>query len=377
MEEAKALLKIIKAFLEEREIIVEEAIDEERLYELARKHGMSNFLMDWSKSCCHSEKIKQLVLEDYHRQIIKDTNQNVELTKILDVFEQNGIRTLVVKGVVMKENYPQNYMRPMCDMDILTDEKDFKLASQLMDKLGYQKFYNYEKHLIFTKQPFFMIELHRKLMTKRDVGYEYFDDVWAKCCNYKNYSNIFQLEMEEAYIFCILHLRIHFQFTGISLRDIVDVYLYDKTYRDCLEIEKMNEVFEKLGVLEFEKNIREIAYHLFEEEKIEAFSDVEQFILQGPSMKNNVNYHIGEKKGKGAYLARLFFPEFSVMKEKYPILKKIPFLLPLTWIARIVKDIFSKEATVKTRINMIKMIQDADFVEVEKIKNIYEKLGIH
>lgn len=104
---------------------------------------------------------------------------------------------------------------------------------------------------------------------------------------------------------------------------------------------------------------------------------MEQFILQGPSMKNNVNYHIGEKKGKGAYLARLFFPEFSVMKEKYPILKKIPFLLPLTWIARIVKDIFSKEATVKTRINMIKMIQDADFVEVEKIKNIYEKLGIH
>lgn len=88
MEEAKALLKIIKAFLEEREIVLEGTIDEEKLYELARKHGMSHFLMDWSRSNCQSEKIKQLILEDYNRQIIKDTNQNVELERIFEHFEE-------------------------------------------------------------------------------------------------------------------------------------------------------------------------------------------------------------------------------------------------------------------------------------------------
>lgn len=376
MEEAKALLKIIKAFLEEREIVLEGTIDEEKLYEVARKHGMSHFLMDWSRSNCQSEKIKQLILEDYNRQIIKDTNQNVELERIFEHFEEAGIETLLVKGATTKEAYPQDYMRSMHDMDMMIHERDFKKASKMMKSLGFDEFYDHEKHLVFTKKPWIIVEMHRKLIPGGEVSHEYFNDIWSLCEPYQNYKNVVRMSLEDSYVFAVIHLIRHFKFTGIEIRDVLDIYLLNEKYQKVYQWDRINEKLEEFGAKEFEENIRRIAYDWFGDEEIEAFSAEEQFILEGASVRNNVNYHIGERQGKGAYLVRLFFPEFKVMKEKYPVLKRVPILLPVTWVARIVKDIFSRETTVKNRMDTIKMIQEADLEETKKIQEIYQKLGI-
>lgn len=376
MKEARALLKIIKAFMEEREVVLEEEIDEEKLYQLARRHGMSNFLMDWSKCNCHLEKIKQLILEDYNRQIIKDTNQNVELERIFEHFEEAGIETLLVKGATTKEAYPQDYMRSMHDMDMMIHERDFKKASKMMKSLGFEEFYDHEKHLVFTKKPWIIVEMHRKLIPGGEVSHEYFNDIWSLCEPYQNYKNVVRMSLEDSYVFAVIHLIRHFKFTGIEIRDVLDIYLLNEKYQKVYQWDRINEKLEEFGAKEFEENIRRIAYDWFGDEEIEAFSAEEQFILEGASVRNNVNYHIGERQGKGAYLVRLFFPEFKVMKEKYPVLKRVPILLPVTWVARIVKDIFSRETTVKNRMDTIKMIQEADLEETKKIQEIYQKLGI-
>ena len=127
---------------------------------------------------------------------------------------------------------------------------------------------------------------------------------------------------------------------------------------------------------QFEKNIKRIAYQWFGEEKIEDFDEVEKFILKGVSVNNNVNYHLGQRNGKLSYALGLFFPEFKVMKEKYPILQKVPVLLPVSWIMRILKDVFSKETTVKMRLDTIKLIQETNQENVEDIQKVYKKLGI-
>lgn len=376
MEEEKALLEMIKCFLENRKYASDQCLDEEKLYRLARKHRVCNFLVNWAKQKCQSEKVKNAILADYNEQIVRDTNENFELEKVLDQLEKSGIKTLVFKGVIMKGLYPQNYMRKMCDLDMMVQEEKFKEVSKIIMKLGYEKFYNHEKHLIFVKKPFVMLEIHRKLMVKKDVGYEFFKTVWDKCCPYQNYKNIVQLTLEEAYLYCILHLMLHFKFTGIQIRDVLDVYLYQEKYKNVFDYEKLNNMFEKLQITQFEKNIKRIAYQWFGEEKIEDFDEVEKFILKGVSVNNNVNYHLGQRNGKLSYALRLFFPEFKVMKEKYPILQKVPVLLPVSWIMRILKDVFSKETTVKMRLDTIKLIQETNQENVEDIQKVYKKLGI-
>lgn len=376
MNEAKVLLEIIQCFIENRECIISQEVDEEKLYQLAVKHKMSNFLLEWSKKYVNSDKIKQRILSDYNMQIIKDTNENVELEQILNEFEKADIKTLIVKGVIMKEVYPQSYIRQMCDIDIMIQEENFKKASKIMKALGYEEFYDHEKHLVFQKMPFIIVEMHRKLIPGADISHEYFNEIWPFCIPYQNYENIVRMALEDSYVFCIVHLIRHFKYAGIEIRDVLDVYLFYEKYKEVFKFDEINEKLKKFKAEKFEKNIRTIAYRWFGSEKIEDFDDVEKFILNGASIDNQIDYEVGQNHGKSKYTLRLIFPKSKIMKEKYPILKKAPILLPVTWIARIFKDIFSKETTIKERLKTMKLIQKAKQENVENIQEIYQKLGI-
>lgn len=184
------------------------------------------------------------------------------------------------------------------------------------------------------------------------------------------------MTIENAYIFYITHLIRHFKSFGIQIRDILDIYLYYEKFKNEFDYEKLNSKLSEFGIEKFEQNIRNIAYKWFGSEEDFEFNEVEKFILNGSSLKNQVNFGVDDKKGKSKYMRQLLFPEYKIMKEKYPILKKTPILLPATWVVRLLKDICSKEITVKQRIDTIKLIQEAKDEDVEYIHKIYEKLGI-
>lgn len=376
MNEAKELLRIIKNFIEDANCEINENMDEKALYHLAKMHKVSNFLICWAEESCQSEEIKGKIQQDFNHQIIKDTNENIELEHILNNFEEAGIDTLVVKGVTMKEVYPQDYMRQMCDMDLMIHQKDFKKASKIMKHLGFEEFYDHEKHLVFSKNSLILVEMHRKLIPGGDVSHEYFNAIWPLCIPYKNYDKVFRMNLEDTYLFCMIHLIRHFKYAGIEIRDVLDVYLFWEKYKNDFCFEKLNRKLEEFGAKRFEENIRKIAYKWFGDTQVNDFDEVEAFILKGASIENNVHYAVGEKKGKVNYLFRLLFPEFKVMKEKYPVLKKVPILLPVTWGVRLLKDVFSQETTVKARMEQIKLIQEVKQEDVEEIQDIYEKLGI-
>ena len=75
MRETKALLEIIRSFLEQREAVLEGTIDEPKLYQLAKKHRVSHFLMNWARKDCESGEIKSQIEEDFNYQILRDTNE--------------------------------------------------------------------------------------------------------------------------------------------------------------------------------------------------------------------------------------------------------------------------------------------------------------
>ncbi len=309
MNENRVLLEIVRSFIrEEKKPIFDKNVNEEPLYKLARRHMLSNFLIDWAKENCQNEIIKARIQADFNQQIIKDTNENIEFYRILDEFEKVQIKTLVVKGFLMKDVYPQNYMRQMLDIDMMACAEDFKKASQVMKNLGYSEYYDHEKHLIFTKEPFMTVELHRKLIAGEDVGHSYFNQkVWEFCEPYESYQTIFQMSKEDTYVFCMLHLLIHFRFTGIKIRDVLDVYLYYEKYKNVLDQVKLDQKLQEFECQKFEENIRKIAYKWFGENPNYDFDEVENFILQGVSPKNQVNFEVGEKgRKKSIFVAFIF-----------------------------------------------------------------------
>ena len=72
---------------------------------------------------------------------------------------------------------------------------------------------------------------------------------------------------------------------------------------------------------------------------------MENYVTLGPPVKN-ATVAADEKLGKQSKARRLFsaaFPTFKHMKTKYPILKKLPFLLPFFWIWRLLGYTFTKD----------------------------------
>ena len=167
MQESKALLNIIRCFIKNKEYVSDVELDEEKIYSIAKKNMLDCFLINWAKNC-KSEDVKRIIQNNFNMQVIKDTNEEEELTKILNRFQEAGIKTIVIKGMTLKEAYPQSYMREVYDVDVFVEEKNIKECTKIMmEEFEYTRGHDFEdKHINFYKPPFFSLELHRVLIVK-------------------------------------------------------------------------------------------------------------------------------------------------------------------------------------------------------------------
>lgn len=378
MEEILVLLQIIRNYIKNENIPINDKVDETKLYKVANLHSVSHFLQSWANDNATKE-LKDKVNMDFNGQILKDTNQGIEFENLLNKLEEENVKTLVFKGFLTKSLYPQSYMRKMCDIDILVEKQNIKKAGNIIKKQGFEELDDREKHKCFVKQILIIIELHREMLNQGDIGYKYFKNILEKAVNYKDYKNIYQMDLEDNYIFSIVHLIEHFKLFGINIRDVLDVYLFNEKNQDLMNYEKLDKVFEELGIKEFEKQIREIAYKWFDGNQIikkEEFSEVEKYIISGPSYNKGVIYSSIENKNDKNVVFRLFFPTLHVMQNQYHILGKAPFLLPFMWIYRLIKGMFEKSITWKERFRKIDVAKNTNKGEIEEVKEIYRKLGI-
>ena len=59
------------------------------------------------------------------------------VTEILSKFSENNIKTVVLKGLVVRNFYPRPEFRTMSDADIVVQKKDLNAAIELINSLGY------------------------------------------------------------------------------------------------------------------------------------------------------------------------------------------------------------------------------------------------
>ena len=83
----------------------------------------------------------------------------------------------------------------------------------------------------------------------------------------------------------------------------------------------------------------------------------------------------GENKDKNskwkAVIVAIFLP-YKQMAFSYPILKKLPFLLPFAWVYRWIHVIITRRKNV-ARMQRLLKIQDTD---VERLSKLYDKLDM-
>lgn len=89
-------------------------------------------------------------------------------------FKEHGMRFLLLKGILMKQHYPQSDYRTMSDIDILIDAENALKVRSVMEELGYETVdYDHDVHDAYHKPPATRIEVHRELFGAEGREYAY------------------------------------------------------------------------------------------------------------------------------------------------------------------------------------------------------------
>lgn len=342
-----------------------EDISWQEIFKLSKFHSVANITyaaMGKLKNKPDSELMKQWKIL-YDRATIKDVKQRQELEALSKIFASEQIRYMPLKGCVLKQLYPRSDYRLMADMDILMDEENAERIRDILVNRGY-KVESFHKgvHDTYLKEPIYNIEMHRDLMSPTlEKAHEYFHQGFLLAHESK-IPYRYELSMEDFYVYNIAHFYKHYNGSGSGVRSLLDLCVLNNTYGGKLDLEHIEGLLRGLDLYDFYEEMKRLTDALYKNEVLnDELMVLFMFIYSSGTYGTSYNRVKNQLEQKGKlryYLERLFLP-YSHMVMGYPILEKVPVLLPVYWSIRIIKVLISPER-IRRAEKEVRMVQRAE-----------------
>jgi len=256
-------------------------------------------------------------------------------------FEQARIPFIPLKGTVLRQYYPEPWMRTSCDIDILVKETDLDRAIEVLTKALYCQCGGKGDHDIslYTAGGVH-IELHFDTIQERYAVNNCRDvlaGIWEDAKPDRPDSCAYHMSDEMYYFYHIAHMAKHFGNGGCGVRTFLDVWIlnhkvpHDRKIRETL--------LRKGGLLAFAHKAERLAEMWFSNLEPDAFDrTMSNYILRAGVYGNNENRAaVGQARvgGKVRYilLRRVFMP-YDYLKAEYLILGKHKWLFPFYQLVR-------------------------------------------
>ncbi len=331
-----------------------EQLSLEQLYSVARYHMLTAIV------CCGLEAVGMAdsrFLEEKGKAISRVSTMEMEKIILFSRFEAEHIRYMPLKGIVIKDFYPYIGMRQMADFDILYDGKCEKQVKRIMKEQGFTcKSLGKDYH----KPPVSNFEMHTELFGKSDQDklYEYYHDVQKRIIKDSDNGYGYHFSDEDLYIYLIAHEFRHYYGSGTGLRYVMDTYVFWKKKGSTLDKAYIDRETAKMGIDLFEQKNRQIAFHLFNGEALDAEAEkmLEYMIFSGAygNINNILNKNMKECGSSRAEAKRMFiknrlFLPMAKVREYHPFFYRHKFLLPFLFFYRLGRALTVKRKdTVRT-----------------------------
>ena len=318
----------------------------------------------------------------YDKDFEEEKNKSIRKTIILDAerenvlaeLEKTGIWYMPLKGIIIKDLYPQIGMRQMADNDIIFDNNCSDDVRKIMQSLGFQtESFDSGNHDVYYKPPVCNFEMHTQLFSDlhQKVFYKYYYDVFQMLT--KDSENCFgyHLSDEDFYIYITAHNYKHFSGGGTGLRSIVDTYMILMHYINKLNMQYIETECEKLGIAEYEKQTRDLSLHLLGGKKLTAGDSkmLDYIIFSGTygTVENSINNKLSKQNvnhfAKLEYIkTRLFVPirkshpMYKAYSARYKWFYKNRARLPLLFFYRLCLALTSRRSRAKAEISALRKI---------------------
>lgn len=378
----KDIVNIIYAALTGKKNKISEEFDLEKGITLAKEHNIIALFYEGIVLCGFSPDIP--VLKSLHAElylsVMKDVHQKHMIKEITKRFDDANIDYLPLKGTILKTIYPKSAMRTMGDADILIKEEQYDKISEILKTLDFS-FIKETDHELVWRHPSLLLELHKRVMTTYNKDfYKYFDTGWSFAKKVEDTNSRYEFKPEDFYIYIFVHFTKHYRISGIGIKHILDLWVYKKAYFN-MNIDYIDKKLEQIGLSEFHKNVMDTLDVWFNnEESNDKTTLITNVIFSsgqyGLREMAIINRAIRESKETGSYkktiikkVANTLFLPYNRMCDEYPILKKVPVLLPFMWIIRWGKILIYRQKGIK------KYMEDINAVNKSNIDKNQEALN--
>lgn len=236
-------------------------IDFSAVLDLAEEQSVVGLLAAGIEQVVDGRPAKKDVLQFIGRTVqLEQRNQamNYFIGVLVEKMREAGIYTLLVKGQGVAQCYERPLWRSCGDVDFFMSTANYMKAKEFLIPLAssVEKEYVRERHLEMNIDGW-VVELHRSLysgLSKKiekeldDVSVDTFHKgsvrVWMD-----DKVQVFQLSVENEVFYVFTHILQHFYKGGIGLRQICDWCRLLWTYRESLDVKKVEGRLRRAGLM--------------------------------------------------------------------------------------------------------------------------------
>ena len=270
---------------------------------------------------------------------VRHMQLDYEYKKTCKALEEAQLPFVPLKGSVLREYYPEPWMRTSCDADILVKETDLNAAaSVLKETLGYRFAGRSGHDMSFFSPGGIHIELHFDLVEdgRANASGSVLNRVWEDATPAEDHRSWHLMSDRFFYFYHIAHMAKHFETGGCGIRPFIDLWLLDNIIKG--NSSARDDLLQAGGLLRFATAVRKLSRVWFDGEAADALAvRLESFLLHGGtygSVDNRVALQKKEGSSRLRYLLSRVFVPYEKLRAYYPILEKHRWLMPIMQIRR-------------------------------------------
>ena len=353
------------------------------LLDLSRNQNMLSLVYDaLAQTAVWEPEDKNPVCARFHREaqllMIRQVRKSVEFEEDYRSFQELGVDTIVVKGVICRDTYPNPDLRPSADEDFLVRPDELvKLDNYLMWK-GFIRDKEIPKGEIPDEMGYVNL--------KRDLYYEIHTQLFKDSKAFGDYNKVFEdarehsvcvtadgvkfrtLDHTEHLFFLLTHLLKHFIHGGVGVRQACDLFTFSRKWSEQIDWEKMRGWIVSYGLETFWMNLLELGQRVLgfspaeygmctfkgirtdSKDMLFDMLDAGVFGTSTEERQHSANMTERAAEGVGGLVSgvlRSLFPQREYMEGVYPFVKGKPWLLPKAYGMRIAGYLKRKKEVVE------------------------------
>ena len=343
---------------------------------LAQEHKILPLIYDTVYRCRSFKTLNNELNRSFQEraveQVVRQIIQEKEFLTLLLHLKEKGFDPIVMKGMPVRNLYPQPYLRPSVDEDILIPKEQVETYHKELvgkgllliesegsilnaDELGYYR----------TDSPTF-IEVHTCPFPLDSEAYgdcnRFFENVWERTIQLRVEDvEVRTLHPTDHLLFLILHAYKHFLHSGVGIRQVCDIGIFTETYREEIDWKYVKKCCQEQHTERFFIALFQIAEKylgfripvVWKDVTVDEVPLLMDILSGGIYGVNDINRAHSStitleavsayKKGRTdkGLLASLF-PKSSSLQNSYPYLGRFPWLLPVAWGQRITRYVMTE-----------------------------------